>query len=84
MYKAWKPETTEEKEAIAQAKAEVESQGFTPCEHSAYITDLPGHGYIAWAFSKETVPNTYGSPAAHGRVLFDGRLCHAGAAIVNS
>ena len=83
MFKTWKPKTIAELAAIAQAKAEVEAQGFTPCEHSAHITDLPGVGFIAWAFSEESVPQTFGSPAAHGRVLFNGQLRHAGAAIVN-
>ena len=84
MFKTWKPKTIAELAAIAQAKAEVEAQGFTPCESSAHIAELPGVGFLAWAFSEESVPNTFGSPAAHGRVLFDGKLRHAGAAIVNN
>ena len=84
MFKTWKPKTIAELAAIAQAKAEVEAQGFTPCESSAHICELPGAGFLAWAFSVEVAPNTFGSPAAHGRVLFNGQLRHAGAAIVNN
>jgi len=71
MFNTWKPNTPAEHEAIGRAKAEVEAQGFTPCSVSAHITDLPGAGFIAWAFSEESVPNTFGSPAAHGRVSFN-------------
>ena len=72
MFKTWKPNTPAEVEAIAKAKAEVEAQGFTPCEASAYITHLPGAGLIAWAFSEESVPNTFGGPAAVEWVIFNG------------
>ena len=61
-----KPTTTAEMAAVADAEDEVSDAGFTPEPTYSYITDIPGVGAQAFAFSYETIPGTNGHPAAEG------------------
>ena len=64
MFRTHKPATPAENAAAKRAHEQIAAAGFTPSDDLTHVSLIPGNGANVFAASIETIPGTFGHPAA--------------------